>query len=75
MHIPFCLRDIILDFFTNRGKKGFPGLKQVLLINADIPIEQKEELPLHQIDVFEIEPKTVVAPDTGIPGPIDVPRT
>lgn len=54
----------------DRLQKGLQVYQQILLGDAGVPVQQEEELPLHQIDLGHGKPEAIEALDGGIPSPM-----
>jgi hypothetical protein len=43
---------------------------EVIIVDAEIPVEQEEELLLHEVDFSDGEAKVLVAADSAVAGPV-----
>jgi hypothetical protein len=59
---------VMLD--TDGSKEWLEMFVEVLVADAEVPVEEEEELLLHEVDLSDREAEVVVAADERIPGPV-----
>lgn len=59
-----------LETATDGHEERLQVVQEVGLVDTDVPVQQEEQLTLHQVDFGQREPKALVAADGGVPGPV-----
>ncbi len=73
LHLVFLL--LVLDLDSDGSEEGFQMREEIFVGDLEIPVEEEEKLPLHQVDLCNRETKAFVAPDATISRPVLVLRT
>jgi hypothetical protein len=55
---------------TNGAQEGLEVVVEVVWVDAKIPIEEKEELLLHEVDLGDGKAKVLEAPNSTVPSPV-----
>lgn len=65
-----CLFCLGCDLHSDRRQERFQVEIKVLRSDSHLPVEEEEELLLHQVHLGDAEPKVLEATDGGVAGPV-----
>jgi hypothetical protein len=61
---------LLLHAVTDRGQEGLQVSQEVLLCDTSLPIQEEEQLTLHQVHLGQREAKSLESLHSGVPSPM-----
>ncbi len=61
---------LVLDLDSDGSEEGFQMCEEILVGDLQIPVEEEEKLPFHQVDLRHGEAKASITPDAAMSCPM-----